>query len=427
MSELPEGWKRVVFGDVSSRYISGGTPKSSVPEYWDGAVPWTTSAAIDADDLHLTEPKRYISDEGLANSSAKVVPKGSLLVGTRVGVGKAVVNLLDIAISQDLTGVVLNESLIDPEFAAYVFKCATAQDFFDARKRGATIKGVSRSDLKQVPLRLPPVSDQQAIVQALRSVHVAIESRRDELGVERERKTALVARLLAFGTRGEPTKDSAAGKVPASWQVTRLGKLIGWGPQNGLYKPQSAYGTGTPILRIDAFSPGDTVSEHGLKRVQLSADEEETYSLQEGDIVLNRVNGNISLVGKAAIVGRLNESIVFESNMMRFMLDSDVVTSEYVNTFLASPVGRSLLISRARHTNQVSVNQGDVKSLPVPVPAREEQRVIANIISACDNKIAVLVSEIELHEELFQALLEDLTTGQRSALPLLETQEEVAT
>ena len=141
MSTLPEGWIETTVGEVALGYLSGGTPKSSVSDYWDGAVPWTTSAAIAEDDLYLTEPKRYISDDGLSNSSAKVIPRGNLLVGTRVGVGKAVVNLIDIAISQDLTGVLLDTEKVNGEFLAYQFKTGRIRSFFDGRKRGRDDSG----------------------------------------------------------------------------------------------------------------------------------------------------------------------------------------------------------------------------------------------------------------------------------------------
>ena len=79
-----------------------------------------------------------------------------------------------------------------------------------------------------------------------------------------------------------------------------------------------------------------------------------------------------------------------------------------------------------RTTNLASINSTKLKALPTVVPPMDEQREIVDVLLLCDEKINALTSEIELHEELFQALLEELTTGQRSALPLLETQPGVA-
>src|SRR5207253_6234536 len=141
-------------------------------------------------------------------SATHLVPKGNLLVGTRVGVGKAVVNQIDIAISQDLTGVILNADFVIADFIAYQFKTDTAQSYFQGRKRGTTIKGVSRFDLEALPVLVPPLPEQRAIARALRSVQNAIAARRSEIELERERKAALMQQLFTHGTRGEPTKQT---------------------------------------------------------------------------------------------------------------------------------------------------------------------------------------------------------------------------
>jgi type I restriction enzyme S subunit len=155
-TKLPEGWQLLSVNNIAKEFISGGTPSTKEPKFWDGSIPWTTSAPIAENDLILKQGQRFITAGGLQNSATHLVPKGNLLVGTRVGVGKAVVNLIDIAISQDLTGVVLDDTLVFPDFLAYQFKTKQAQDFFDGRKRGRTIKGISRFDLKSLPLILPP-------------------------------------------------------------------------------------------------------------------------------------------------------------------------------------------------------------------------------------------------------------------------------
>jgi type I restriction enzyme S subunit len=86
LGPLPESWRVAKVADIGNEFFSGGTPSSKVPEYWGGGIPWTTSASIAS--LRLDTGVREISALGLARSSAKVVPAGNLLIGTRVGVGK---------------------------------------------------------------------------------------------------------------------------------------------------------------------------------------------------------------------------------------------------------------------------------------------------------------------------------------------------
>ena len=244
----------------------------------------------------------------------------------------------------------------------------------------------------------------------------AQEARRREAALERERKAALMQHLFTHGTRGELRKVTEIGEMPESWRVARLGKLITEGPQNGLYKPASFYGGGTPILRIDAFDNGDIIARQELKRLQLSEEELHRYSLNSEDIVMNRVNGNPDILGKCALVGELAEATVFESNMIRFAVDREVIRSTYLLYFLYSSFGRQQIKKRARITHQTSINQQDIDSIEITLPKLAEQQEIASVLCACDDKIDALEREAAALEEAFRALLEELMTGRARAI-----------
>jgi type I restriction enzyme S subunit len=158
--------------------------------------------------------------------------------------------------------------------------------------------------------------------------------------------------------------------------------LIASGPTNGLYKHKSAYGSGTPILRIDAFYDGRVTDLATLKRVQVEPDEQRRFALLAGDIIVNRVNSP-EYLGKSALVPELLEPTVFESNMMRFSIDASHALAEFVIALLQDPSSRRHFLINAKHAiNQSSINQQDVKSLPVFVPPLEWQRQFAQRVAA---------------------------------------------
>lgn len=182
---LPAHWRVVRLGEVVTRSFSGGTPSTKIAEYWGGSIPWTTSAIISDDEVFLIKFQRTISGKGLQNSSSKIAPKGSVIVGTRVGVGKAAVATFDIAISQDLTALVLTED-ISPLFLAYLFKSDSLKEEIAERTRGTTIKGIPRKDLLNLSIPLPPLPEQREIVRILQVVD-------EKIRAEEARKTALEA------------------------------------------------------------------------------------------------------------------------------------------------------------------------------------------------------------------------------------------
>jgi type I restriction enzyme S subunit len=183
LSPVPEEWELIRLGEVALQAFGGGTPSTNNSLFWGGPIPWTTSAIIGEDDVELRNFQRTISEKGLKRSS--LAPKGSLLIGTRVGVGKAVVAAFDIAINQDLTAIVLHEKA-NPYYVAFLLKDYRYQVWLTGRTRGTTIKGIPRRDLLNVPIPLPPLPEQQAIAETMRTVERKIE-------VEKGRKRALEA------------------------------------------------------------------------------------------------------------------------------------------------------------------------------------------------------------------------------------------
>ena len=171
LGKIPESWEVIRLKDVTLKMFGGGTPSTAKDEYWNGEIPWMTSAHISG--MFITDGQRYISHEGLKNSSTNLVPKGNLVIATRVGIGKVAVNLIDIAISQDLTGVIVDKYRALPEYLYWFlsFHHLGLKKF----AQGSTIKGVLRSSLANLQIPLPPLPEQKKIVEILMTVDMKIE------------------------------------------------------------------------------------------------------------------------------------------------------------------------------------------------------------------------------------------------------------
>lgn len=285
---------------------------------------------------------------------------------------------------------------------------------------------LSKSTLEQLEIPLPPLPQQCAIARVLRAVQKVRELRQKEIALERQLKAALMRHLFTRGTRGEARKQTEIGEMPESWQVVKLEELVADGLQNGVYKPQELYGEGSPIIRINDFdNEGKFVTLH-LNRVQLQPDDLTRYQLSEGDILINRVN-SLSHLGKCALVTKLDEPTVFESNMMRLRIGNSPLRPGYLACYLLMEDNRARVRGMARRAvAQSSINQGDVKSLPLPFPSPGEQMEIESALNACDKLIAALEKESVLLDELFRALLEKLMTGKLSVGHLIEQESSMS-
>jgi type I restriction enzyme S subunit len=184
IGQIPEHWEVVRLEELALDFLGGGTPSTNVREYWDGEIPWTTSSIIEEGKVCiLKNGQKYITKLGYENSSTQIVPAFNLLVGTRVGVGKVAINEIDIAINQDLTGIIYNREKINLFYFAYILTSPRCQGFFNSYKRGATIKGIPRSDLETMLIPLPPLPEQQEIAEILQTIDqkIEIEKKKKEL------------------------------------------------------------------------------------------------------------------------------------------------------------------------------------------------------------------------------------------------------
>lgn len=171
LPELPEEWS---VSSVGSLYdiVGGGTPSTKVSEYWDGDNPWITSA--DISDQGKISPRKSITQEGIENSATNLVPKNSLIVVTRVGLGKVALTDFPLCFSQDSQALVRSENYINPKFAFY-YLLRTVQ-IFKYRSRGTTISGVTKKQLFELPFYIPPYQEQQEIINRIESIYSAIDA-----------------------------------------------------------------------------------------------------------------------------------------------------------------------------------------------------------------------------------------------------------
>jgi type I restriction enzyme S subunit len=178
--------------DVSFDFIGGGTPSTSNPDYWDGEIAWMTSAHING--RIITAGQRYITKKGLEESATHLIPKDNLLVATRVGIGKAAINKIDIAISQDLTGVIVNKDKVLPDFIYWVI--INNEKRLKSIAQGSTIKGILREDLGRLLIPKPPLPEQKEIADVLSTADKKLELEKVEKARLENIKRGLMDLLL---------------------------------------------------------------------------------------------------------------------------------------------------------------------------------------------------------------------------------------
>ncbi|NLJ89504.1 MAG: restriction endonuclease subunit S, partial [Clostridiales bacterium] len=161
--ELPEGWEWVRLGEVG-QIVGGGTPKTSVKEYWEGGtIPWLTPADLsNYKDKYISTGKRSITPLGLKESSAQLMPKGTVLFSSRAPIGYTVIAKNEISTNQGFKSCV--PLIIEMNEYLYYYLIYSAK-IINENASGTTFKEVSGAEVSNLILPLPPLTEQKRIVE----------------------------------------------------------------------------------------------------------------------------------------------------------------------------------------------------------------------------------------------------------------------
>ena len=151
-------WKTL--GECVVMNIGGGTPSKAKPEYWNGIIPWASVKDVVNCGTIINETQDFITEEGLKNSPCNIIPKGNIIIITRINPGLAVVTGKEIAINQDLRGLFL-KNFLDEKFLVYFFQT------INIGGKRTTVKGISIDELERIKIPIPPLAEQERIVNIL--------------------------------------------------------------------------------------------------------------------------------------------------------------------------------------------------------------------------------------------------------------------
>ncbi|MGW6977893.1 restriction endonuclease subunit S [Streptomyces sp. NPDC054932] len=403
-------WPSRPLGDLFE--IGAGKTMSAAARSGPDKVPFLRTSNVFWDRLDLRNvdemsiPSRELAD--------KTLVAGDLLVCEGGEIGRAAIwdgSVAPMSFQNHLHRLRPRRRDIDPRFYVFFLQCAFTQlGIFEGAGNRTTIPNLSSSRLAALDVPHPPLSEQSAIVAALSRVREAIDLQQASLATAEALRTSVMVSAFSKGLTGEATRPSGIGEVPGSWDVVEFAELR-TSLRYGTSKRCSVEPATHPVLRIPNILSA-RIDATDLKYCDLPAGEAARYLLEDGDLIFIRTNGVIERLGLCAVYRGTPDKALFASYLIRARL-RDGVDPDYVAYFFGSPVGISLISSRATPAadGKFNLNTGIIDSLPVPLPSLAEQVEIASLFKSVDKKIELHRTKLKLLDELFQRLLHDVMTG----------------
>jgi type I restriction enzyme S subunit len=360
----------------------------------------------------IQRTKETISAEAFEEVfGGKLVSAGTLLMSFKLTIGRVSILGLDALHNEAIISIIPKPEL-DRDFLMFYLPTINFSDYQDRAVKGNTL---NKSKIDRLPVPVPPLSEQRAIVHALRTIREAKEVRQRELELERERKAALMEYLFTHGTRGETRKQTEIGEMPESWQVARLGDVAAIGSGGTPDRGKAEYWHGNiPWVKTGEINYNtimrteEHITEAGLAN--------SSARVVPAGTLLMAMYGQGVTRGRVAILGidaALNQACAS-------IRTNQTILTNYLFHYLTYIY--DYIRNLGHGANQKNLNAILIKSIPVLVPPIEAQEVIAEALDGCNKVIASIDREIVVLDELFGACLEELMTGRLSASPLTTTE-----
>ena len=359
--------------------VGGGTPSRAKAEYFGGEVPWVTPTDLPPPGTVrlLGQVAECITEAGLRNSSATLVPPGTVLFSSRASIGKIAVADRDCATNQGFCNFVPKRGVVDSWYLAYYLWSSVDSIVSLAGK--TTFKEVNRKKFRSIGIPVPALEEQHRVVLCINE----FMDRFDEIRILRS-KTYTETRSLLPAVLNDMERG-------CSWPRISIGEVL-TGTKNGRSVRTSPDNPNGRVLTLTAVR-GVNLDTDACKVTRLDNELVAKYQVRTNDVFVSRSNTR-DLVGLSSIVaGPVPPNTIYPDLLIKVQPDTSKVIPRFLAFILRCPSVRKQIQDRAMGTSQsmVKISGRRLREVTIPLPLPEEQRrVLATLDEALEVSNQVL-------------------------------------
>lgn len=385
------GWNTVKLKDICD-FIGGGTPSKQVENFWCGNIPWISSSDLIESSIWEINITRHITAEAVAKSATHICPRNTVLVVSRVGVGKVAIAPFEVCTSQDFINLVSKKH--DARFLAYCIQ--NKMKIMAEKTQGTSIKGVTVENIAQMEIELPPQEEQTAIAEALSDIDNLISSLQKLIEKKKAIKQGTMQELLT----GKKRLPGFSGE----WSKQQLGDICnivnGGTPSTSIaefWNGKILWCTPTDITSCSTkyiYTTESKITESGLKASSATL-------LPKGALLLcsRATIGEVRIAGNAICTNQGFKSLVVHQN----------ISNEWL--YYMVHVLKSNMLEKAIGSTFLEISKKDLAELDIIVPEVTEQKAIAQVLSDMDSGIEQLEKKLAKYQQIKRGMMQELLTG----------------
>lgn len=383
---MENSWQEVKLSDVCD-IISGGTPKTSVMEYWNGDIPWLSVKDFNGNERYVYNSEKKITESGLANSSANLLHKGDVIISARGTVGELATIPFNMAFNQSCYGLRAKEDIIDKNFLYYVLKNNIRK--IKNNTHGSVFDTITRNTFDEISISLPPVGVQRKIAGVLGALDDKIElNNKINQNLELQAQALFKSWFVDFEPFG--------GKMPDDWKIGKLEDIadviMGQSPSGNSYNEKG---------RGCIFFQGRAEFGFRFPTIKLFTTEPRRMARQNDILMSVRAPvGDVNVAHEDCCIGRGLCAIRSKDNFQSFIL------------YTLWSVQNKLNIFNGEGTVFGSINKDSLNNLEIIVPNSNTIQKFENLCSPMDNLIRKNYEENTRLSALRDTLLPKLMSGE---------------
>lgn len=395
--------------------IGGGTPKTSVPEYWDGDIPWLSVKDFNNDDRYVYATEKSITQAGLDNSSTKMLAYDDIIISARGTIGELAMIPFPMAFNQSCYGIRGKKGLVIQPYLYYLLKDSIR--LLKSQTHGSVFDTITRDTFASVEVSLPSVDEQQKIADTLTSLDDRIATNK---AINNHLEQMAQAIFKSWFVDFDPFADgefteSELGTIPAGWQVDRIGDLpvtvtdyVANGSfaslkENVTLLESPDYAVFVRNVDLKAGSFGKFVDEHSYHFLSKSA-------LFGGEVIIS----NVGDVGSVFLCPYLSQPMTLGNNMIMLTANERKEYNYFFYLLFKHSYGAELIRSITGGSAQPKFNKTDFRSLRVVMPPFEVMDKFLETVECLFERQSELEQEITRLAELRDTLLPRLISGELS-------------
>ena len=384
---MKTNWPIKKLGEVST-VLSGGTPKTGMPSFWNGDILWLTPKELsNCRDIYIDDTDRKITSEGLKNSSAKLLPKGTVLLTTRAPIGYVAIAGKELTTNQGFKNFVCDSKQLDNQYLYYWLNSNTK--YLQSLGQGATFGEINKTNVERIEIPIPPLPIQQKIVERLDAIRKAQEL--NDLQISKTQE--LFESLMQKEVFDSKLKEISLDEVVLKQEFMDPKKL-----------PEKEFNY-VDISSIDRYSRQILF----FKRiVGKNAPSRARKKIRDGDTVWSTVRPYLKNI---AHVISLPELKVASTGFCILSSQKEVLDHNWLYYNVSSDWFIQKILPYQKGASYPAVSDQDILSQTIKLPPFEEQQKIVAKLSAIQDYKKSLLKQKALLKELFDSVLHESMAG----------------